>query len=90
MATLYLKFLMGHVHNSIERLTCGNMVLSPITGGINTSTVGIEVWVFASMYGHLKTPTVGSMITSEVFVPMSVIILSSGSIGLSRDCQNTF
>ena len=53
---------------------------------INTSTVGIKVWVVASVCGVLRIPTAGSMTTSEVFVPMLVIIPSSGTFDLSGEC----
>ena len=51
------------------------------------STIGMEVWALASIVEVLILSLFGSTSTSEVFVPVSIILLSSVTLNPSSGCH---
>ena len=59
----------------------------PLPEGNTTSTIGMEVWALASIVEVLNLSLFGSTSTSEVFVLISFILLSSVTLNLSSGCH---
>ena len=59
----------------------------PLPEGIITSTIGMEVWALASIVEVLNLSLFGYTSTSTVFIPVSIILLSSVTLNPSSGCH---